>query len=360
MPGTVSLPAGAIPEGGLLLQTASGAGIVRAGDGTSRAVPGVGAPLDVSPDGSTVLGSTNAGLLAVDVASGEIQLLVGAAGGGDFVSARWSPDGTMVAYTAEGADSPAGGSTLCALTVDPLEQTCFPELGHVCSFDWAPDGERLVVAGPPPDPLRTLDVTTGALVQVTPQEGDTAINDAIHEAGMGTSFQLVDPTWSPSGSYLAALANLRDSKFAYVPVVFTPDGRFVAFGRPSGEYPHLFEWSPTRDVLAYTRGEAPYRITGGYLLDRNRRGGSPRGRRGFRPLHPRRHGLVAERPMAGDRRMGRRRRSAADVAGGAGRTRPHLVPTIPARHDRDRAVPRWLGSEELARDLGPVTDSFRI
>ena len=138
---------------------------------------------------------------------------------------------------------------------------------RVYSFDWAPDGGRLVVAGPPSEPLTIVTVSTGATVDVTPQEGDTAINDAIREAGWGTSFQLVDPTWSPSGSYLAALANLQDSAFSYVPVVFTPQGEFVRFGRPSGEYPEPMAWSPTRDVLAYTRGEAPYRITEAYLLD---------------------------------------------------------------------------------------------
>jgi hypothetical protein len=142
-----------------------------------------------------------------------------------------------------------------------------PELGRVYSFDWAPNGEQIVVAGPPADPLTIVNVTTGALDDITPQEGDTAINDAIRQAGFGTSFQLVSPTWSPSGSYLAALANLRDSKFAYVPVVFTADGPFVAFGRPSGEYPEPMEWSPTRDVLVYTRGGPPYRITEAYLLD---------------------------------------------------------------------------------------------
>ncbi len=115
--GTVSLPADAIPEGGLLLQTASGTEIVRAGDETSRAVPGVGAPLDLSPDGSTVLGSTDAGLVAVDVGSGEIRLLVGAIGGGAFVSAQWSPDGTIVVYTTEAADGPAGDGTLCTVAV---------------------------------------------------------------------------------------------------------------------------------------------------------------------------------------------------------------------------------------------------
>lgn len=267
VPGTISLPADAIPEGELLIQTASGAEIVRAGDVMSRAVPGrLGYPLDLSPDGSTVVGSTEAGLVASDVGMSDIRLLVDTAKGGPFGSARWSPDGSMVAYITR-ADDPANESTLCVVSPETLEQTCLRELGRVYFFDWAPDGKRLVVSGSPTEPVKIANVATGEIVNVTPQRGDTAINDAIQKAWIGTSFQLVDPTWSPSGWYLAALANLQDSEFAYVPVVFTPEGRFVAFGRPSGEYPQSFEWSPTRDLLAYTRGEAPYRITEAYLLD---------------------------------------------------------------------------------------------
>jgi Tol biopolymer transport system component len=266
VPGKIALPGDAIPEGALLLQTGDGAEIVRSGEVMSSAAPGVGFPLDLSPDGSMVLGSTDAGLVAFDINTGEVRFLVATEAGTLFGSARWSPDGSMVAYT-EGAEDPVGRSTICVLRVASLEHRCLPELGRVYSFDWAPNGEQVVVAGLPADPLTIVNVTTGALDDITPQEGDTAINDAIREAGFGTSFQLVSPTWSPSGSYLAALANLQDSDYLYVPVVFTPDGQFVAFGRPSGEYPEPMEWSPTRDVLAYTRGEAPYRITEAYLLD---------------------------------------------------------------------------------------------
>jgi putative transposase len=41
----------------------------------------------------------------------------------------------------------------------------------------------------------------------------------------------------------------------------------VAFGRASTEFPESCAWSPVADVLAYTRGEAPYRITEVHLLD---------------------------------------------------------------------------------------------
>jgi hypothetical protein len=206
-------------------------------------------------------------LIAVDLLTGEGRVLVRPSGDdvlGAF--AQWSPDGSMVACS-HGTYDPAERSTLCVLVLASGEPICFPEVERVYSFDWAPDGGRLVVAGPPEQPVRIVDVATGEVSEVVPQEGDTPINDAIRDAGMGTSFQLVDPTWSPSGTYLAALANLQDSEFAYVPVVFTPDGQFVAFGQASGDYPEPFEWSPVADVLAYTRREEANRVTEAYLLD---------------------------------------------------------------------------------------------
>lgn len=270
--GTIDLPADAIPEGALLVQTNAGAEVIRAGSERSNSVPGVRAPLDLSPDGSTVLGLTGGDdtlgdLIAVDLLSGEARVLVHPSGDDDLGAfAQWSPDGSMVAFSL-GAGDPANRSTLCVLALASSEPSCFPEAERVYTFDWAPDGDSLVVAGPPVQPVRIVDVATGEVSEVVPQEGDTPINEAIRDAGLGTSFQLVGPTWSPSGTYLAALANLEDSDFSYVPVVFTPDGRFVAFGRASGEYPEPFEWSPVADVLAYTHGEAPYRITEAYLLD---------------------------------------------------------------------------------------------
>lgn len=271
--GTVSLPPDAVPEGTLLLWTEAGAEIISAGSERSRLVPGISTPLDLSSDGSMVLGSNYSAsssahrLLSVDLHTGEGTVLVRTEGEdvlGAF--AQWSPDGSMVAYTA-GSQDPAERSTLCVLTLHAAEPQCFPGVGRVFTFDWSPDGGRLVVAGPGAQPVRTLDAATGALGDVVPQQGDTTINEAIRNAGMGTSGQLVGPEWSPSGMFLAALANLEDSKFAYVPVVFSLDGEVVALGRPSGEFPEPFEWSSVSDALVYTRGQAPYRITEAYLLD---------------------------------------------------------------------------------------------
>ena len=60
--GTISLPADAVPKGGLLVWTEAGPEVLSAGSERSQGVPGVQTPLDLSPDGSVMLGST--GVLA--------------------------------------------------------------------------------------------------------------------------------------------------------------------------------------------------------------------------------------------------------------------------------------------------------
>jgi hypothetical protein len=79
--GTISLPTGAVSEGTLLLWTDAGAEILRAGSGRSVLVPGIRTPLDLSPDGSMVLGSTQDrleslpdDLVSVDLRTGESLL----------------------------------------------------------------------------------------------------------------------------------------------------------------------------------------------------------------------------------------------------------------------------------------------
>lgn len=270
--GTISLPVDAVPEGSILVWTDAGAEVLQAGSERSRLVPGVGTPLGLSPDGSSVLGTTGVSgspageLIVVELRSGEGRVLARAEGDDVFGAfARWSPDGSKVAYTV-GAPDPAAQSTLCVVSLAVGEPTCFPDVANVLDFDWSPDGQRLVVAAG--WSVGILDAATGEFIEiVTPREGNSPIGDALREAGLGTFDQLVGPSWSASGTYLAALARLRDSESAYVPVVFTPDGEFVGFGRASGEFPEPFAWSPAADVLAYTRGEAPYRVADAYLLD---------------------------------------------------------------------------------------------
>jgi Tol biopolymer transport system component len=225
---------------------------------------------DLSPDGSSVLASRFASsgvdqLLAVDLATREEVLLAGARSQEVFGRARWSPDGTMVAYT---VGKPARRTEMCLLDLSSGTTRCVPDGGNVYELDWAPDGEQILLAGPPKQPVRLVPVHGGPVKNLVRQRGDTRINRALGRAGIGDAFQLVGPEWSASGRYLAALANLKDaSRFAYVSVVFGPRGTPHAIGRPSREFPAPFGWSPSSDRLAYTRGEPPYRIEELYILN---------------------------------------------------------------------------------------------
>jgi WD40 repeat protein len=280
--GLVTLPPGvSVPEGKLLLLV-KGAEILRAGERmsvslTSDLFPVAQDmyPLAMSPDGSEVLaqigdvpsgqGQVDEQLVAVNVATGRTTVLWRSANGELLSMAKWSPDGTMVAFTV-GTRDPSHPATLVIVTRATAVTRSFPGMGDVYDFDWKPYGNALVAAISATE-LRLLDVTTGRSSTIVMQHGDTSIDRALAAAGLGRSVQLVEPIWSTDGNFLAALANLEGSKYAYVPVVFTPRGRFVAMGHPSTDFPESLAWSPAADTLAYAQGSTPYRITELRVLD---------------------------------------------------------------------------------------------
>jgi WD40 repeat protein len=270
-----AIPEDGLPEGTLVIQQGADVSILRTGsDRTERVATDVFA-YDVSPDGSWTLGVKDRALVAIDATGTHRVLFMAPEGDSIQVEPQWSPDGSMIAYSV-GSQDPADRSTLCVLAFTTGEgvasttgeSTCFPEAGRVYTFDWAPDGDTIVAAGPPSQPVYRVDVATGGEVSaIVGQEGDSPINRELESRGWGMSMQLVGPTWSASGPYLAALANMEEGPYSYVPVVFTPAGEPVGFGRPSTEFPQPIGWSPTSELLAYTQGEAPYRITEVYVLD---------------------------------------------------------------------------------------------
>jgi dipeptidyl aminopeptidase/acylaminoacyl peptidase len=268
------VPEQGLPEGMLVIQQGTRVAVLRAGSDLPERVAGDLWAYDLSPDGSWTLGVKGRALVAIDATGAHRVLFMAPEGDSIQVEPQWSPDGSMIAYSL-GSQDPADRSTLCVLALTSGEgvasttgeSTCYPEAGRVYSFDWSPDGRNIVMDGPPSDPVLRVDVQTGQVSALVAQGGDTAINRELLARGWGRSGQLVDPIWSPSGRYLAALASMETGPYSYVPVVFTPDGIPVAFGRPSTEFPYPIAWSPTVDVLAYLQGEAPYRITEVYLLD---------------------------------------------------------------------------------------------
>jgi hypothetical protein len=91
----------------------------------------------------------------------------------------------------------------------------------------------------------------------------------LQQAGYGSPIQFVDPSWSPSGTYIGALANMRWGRAAYVPVVLDAEGRLVAMGKPSADFPGFrgFSWSPVSDLIAYGLADAPNHVNEVHMLD---------------------------------------------------------------------------------------------
>jgi dipeptidyl aminopeptidase/acylaminoacyl peptidase len=266
-PGSQSVvPEHGLPEGNMVIQRGTAVAVLRTGSEAAEQVANGLSASDMSADGSWILAVEDRALVAIDTHGTHRVVFMPSEGDQVQVDPRWSPDGSMIAFST-GSQDPADRSTLCLVVFATGEDTCFPDAGRVYSLDWSPDGGSIVAAGPPSQPVYRVDVATAEVSAIVGQEGNTAINRELESRGWGRSMQLVGPVWSPSGRYLAALANMEEGPYSYVPVVFTADGGVVQFGRPSTEFPQAFAWSPVGDALAYTQGEAPYRITEVYLLD---------------------------------------------------------------------------------------------
>jgi Tol biopolymer transport system component len=267
--GSISTDGSALPEGKMLVQVDDQVEILEEGAETSTLVGRDLFALDLSPDGSRVLVSTpwdsvgpETALVSVDLSTGERMTI--AEPEGWSLPARWSPDGSMVAYRL------GEQITLCIreLVIDELR--CLPEIGAVYEFDWSPDSRRLVLDQPPPGSLTVLDVETEQ-TSVVASWDDPEVLDAVGAAGLGepVAIQFQGPLWSPSGRYLAALAMVRTQQghSGNVVLVFDLSGDAIARGVPFGEFSEARGWSPAADVFAYASGEPPYRIVDARLLD---------------------------------------------------------------------------------------------
>jgi len=268
--GSITAEGRALPEGRLLVQV-DGRRVEALEEGAERSTL-VGRDLialDLSADGSRLLLSTpwdsvgpESALDSLDLTTGERTTI--AQFDGWSLPARWSPDGSMVAYRI------GEQNTLCIRDLATIEPRCLPELGRVYEFDWSPDSSRLVLDPGPPDPLTILDVATYQTTVVARWD-DRAVVDAVADAGLGqpVAIQFEGPRWSPSGKYIAALAMVRTEQgySGNVVLAFDLNGAVVARGVPFGEYSDARGWSPAADAFAYASGEPPYRIVDARVLD---------------------------------------------------------------------------------------------
>jgi len=257
------------PEGKLLLYTNDGPVILSHVQHQPTYLQPPGEAIyggDISPDGSEVLAlpfqteptgiTREPKILVIETDTGERAAVVRVGPKGDLGPAFWSPDGARIAYRltiypvnpAKIHPGPHGDRSahLCTLDLETKLRRCFPNLPRVDGFNWAPDGQTLVVDVVGPSPLWQLDIYTGRRSVLVPLHGSW-----IERAGLSKPVTFTSPAWSPSGRNVAAWVN-------NTPVVFRADGRLTTVGRRSPEFSEALGWSPAEDLFAYARGDPPY------------------------------------------------------------------------------------------------------
>jgi WD40 repeat protein len=282
----------AIPEGAWLIQGQSSGNVVTPDSSTKIS----GTMQDLSNDGRFVLltdeqliryggelgsndfvGLSRQGMIeSYDRSVATAQTLATAASNQSFTGPfAWSPDASSIIYRlatwdrdiTTGTSHPGEPQSvvLCTLTVADLQQTCYPNAGSASGVSWSPDSAHVLISGNSNEPLDILDVASGNLHEVMPPQGTPSVVEGLRRAGLGSPTDFSDASWSASGSYLAAAASTSDGP---VPVIFSPDGQFVAVGQPL--FAQHLTWSPTSDILAYTTGVLtlePQYPWGVHLLD---------------------------------------------------------------------------------------------
>ncbi|MEV6344289.1 S9 family peptidase [Actinoplanes sp. NPDC051851] len=209
-------------------------------DGEPRDVTGyAGAALDdgegswdLTPDGRTAVttwalevagGSQRYALVAIDTATGERRTLADDAGF-DFLDARISPDGTLVAFAVEPRSTATDPGDRW-LAVVPLDGGQIRELTR--DWDrlparprWTPDGTALIVAADDQgrSPLWRVDVASGAVTRVTVDDG--AYGD----------YQI-----SPDGRWVYALRSAIDSPPTPVRIALDGTAEVTVLPGPGGE-----------------------------------------------------------------------------------------------------------------------------
>jgi hypothetical protein len=264
--GTITVTPGTIPEGALLFQLGQAGEILPSGSDHSFLLGEVRVQ-ELSPDGGQVLVVEGDLLTTINLRTGGETRLARIGSDESVLYAEWSPDGRRVAYRL-GFGNPTKASKACVVDVSTQAQDCIAGLNDVYTLHWAPDGAHLILAGSGQE-VDSAAIDTGEISTLVPPEGSPTVTDALQQAGYGSPIQFVNPSWSPSGKYIGALANLRGGSAAYVPVVLDPQGRLVAMGKASADFPGFrgVGWSPVSDVFSYGRADSPNHVNEVRVLD---------------------------------------------------------------------------------------------
>lgn len=150
------------PQGELLV--AAGGSAALYSDARGKRSLGNVYPFDLSPDGSSVLAARSeqeptgitrsTELLSIDTTSAAERVIVRAGDRETLGPARWSPDGSRIAYRrttyeedpSETHPGERATDIMCVRALSAAEGRCFDQPRPVYSFDWFPDGRSLLLA----------------------------------------------------------------------------------------------------------------------------------------------------------------------------------------------------------------------
>lgn len=247
-----------IPEGAMLLFTRFGTEIWRSGDRSSRILAGDVVPYALSPDGSTVAGTTEVRegiqsrrteIVLVDVRSGSKTILAEAGASQSFGPLEWSDDGSLLAYRLDHSD--IASSDVCTISPATRDRRCYVDPLSVDDFDWSPDGAALLIRNGDGG-IDEIDVGTGAVSAVVAPSSSSFL---LTRAGFERVSGFTSPRWSASGRYFAARVDGTPGGTGVA--VFDASGDVVMAG-PAGNADFFgFAWSPVSDTLSFTTGSEP-------------------------------------------------------------------------------------------------------
>ncbi len=211
---------------------------------------GVGDGGSLSPDGKTLIYSTNDGLTFRDMSSGETHLVEGTSRRDR--GALWSPDGNLIAFSkgpASGLIGAAGPHGLMLMNSDGSDQhPLLTDNASNTAQAWMPDGKSLVFTTMRPEGVlvQTINIETGKVTLLTTVNYQNA-SIAVSPDGSEIAYEAM----LPGDRYSVYISNLDGSNARLIanadPIVVTvpqwsPDGQWLIM---SVQDSSLSEYMPT-------------------------------------------------------------------------------------------------------------------
>ena len=192
---------------------------------------------DVAPDGRLLLGLSRGGLHVGDSLAGGLRVVPGARADR---TARWSPDGSQIAFTS----GRSGNAQTWIVKADGTGARQLTKLGDTAVFfpQWSPDGRRIAVIAGVPQGGRTFIIDAadrpGAMIDTLPlpdgepalrfrpwswsRDGKRLVSYSQRGGGL-VAYSFATDTWTrltTSGSYPRWLSDSRR-------IVYTENGRLM-------------------------------------------------------------------------------------------------------------------------------------